>query len=44
MLKISDVSTIKRTDENLDFDITTGAIESPVKNIKCKFVAIDMKT
>ena len=44
ILKTSGVSTIKRTDENLDFDITTGAIESPVKNIECKFVAIDMKT
>ena len=44
ILKTSDVSTLKRTDDDPDFDITTRAIESPVKNIECKFVTIDMKT
>ena len=44
ILKTSDVSTLKRTDEDPDFNITTRAIESPVKNIECKFVTIDMKT
>ena len=43
ILKTSDVSTIKRTDEDPDFDITTKAIESPVENIECKFVTTDMK-
>ena len=44
VLKTSGVSTLKRTDDDPDFDITTRAIESPVKNIECKFVTIDMKT
>ena len=44
ILKTSEVSTIKRTDEDLDFDITTRAMESPVENIECKFVTIDTKT
>ena len=33
MLKTSVFSTIKRADEDPDFDINTRAIESPVKNI-----------
>ena len=37
ILKTSDASTIKRTDEDPDFDVTTTAIESPVKNIERKF-------
>ena len=44
ILKTSDFSTIKRTDEDPDFEITTTAIEPPVKNIECTFVTISMKT
>ena len=44
ILKTCDVLTIKQTDEDPDFDITTSAIESPVKNIECKSVTINMKT
>ena len=44
ILKTSDVSTIKQTDQDPDFDITTKAVKSPVKNIECKFVTIDMNT
>ena len=44
ILKPSDVSKIKRTDEDPDYAITTRAIESPLKDIEYKFVTIDMKT
>ena len=44
ILKTGDVSTIKWTDKDPDFVITPRAIRSPVKNIECKFMTIDMKT
>ena len=43
-MKTSEVSTVKRTDEDPGFDISIKTIESSVRNIECKFVTINMKT